>query len=62
MRLASVDSYLPDAGDLSQACIPLGFFTAFCLQHQLHCFYQKRQNWVKALFCALDKISLILEV
>ena len=35
MRLASVDSYLPDAGDLSQACIPLGFFTAFCLQHQL---------------------------
>ena len=35
MRLASIDSYLPYVGDLSQACIPLGFFTAFCLQHQL---------------------------
>jgi hypothetical protein len=35
MSLASVDSYLPYAGDLTQACIPLGFFTAFCLQHHL---------------------------
>jgi hypothetical protein len=35
MRFASVDSYLPYAEDLTQAYIPLGFFTAFCLQHQL---------------------------
>ena len=35
MRFTSVDSYMPYAEDLTQACIPLGFFTAFCLQHQL---------------------------
>ena len=35
MQYASVDTYLPFAGDLAQACIPLGFFAAFCLQHQL---------------------------
>lgn len=35
MNWASVDAYLPYAEGLSQACIPLGFFTAFCLQHRL---------------------------
>jgi len=35
MRYASVDSYLSYTEDLTQACIPLGFFAAFCLQHQL---------------------------
>lgn len=35
MNWASVNAYLPHAAGLSQACIPLGFFTAFCLQHRL---------------------------
>ena len=65
MQHASVDDYLPYAGDLTQACIPLGFFTAFCLQHHLlnpeveqvhadlvtRCRYQ--EGPVSALFVAL---------
>ena len=65
MQHANVDAYLPYAGDLAQACIPLGFFTAFCLQHHLlnpeveqvhadlvtQCRYQ--EGPVSALFVAL---------
>ncbi|GIR63818.1 MAG: hypothetical protein CM15mP68_4840 [Pseudomonadota bacterium] len=62
-------TYLPYAGDLTQACIPLGFFTAFCLQHHLlnpeveqvhadlvtQCRYQ--EGPVSALFVALVRSS-----
>ena len=33
--LASVDDYLPDAGALDRALLPLGFVLAFCAQHGL---------------------------
>ncbi|MBL6813885.1 MAG: hypothetical protein ISQ65_01535 [Pseudomonadales bacterium] len=33
--LASVDDYLPDAGSLDRALLPLGFVLAFCAQHGL---------------------------
>lgn len=33
--LASVDDYLPDAGTLDRALLPLGFVLAFCAQHGL---------------------------
>ena len=33
--LASVDDYLPEAGALDKALLPLGFVLAFCAQHGL---------------------------
>ena len=33
--LASVDDYLPEAGALDRALLPLGFVLAFCAQHGL---------------------------
>ena len=33
--VASVDDYLPDAGALDRALLPLGFVLAFCAQHGL---------------------------